>query len=151
MDKDVQKRIKFLTDELLKHQRLYYVEFRPQISDLEYDKLFDELLNLEKKYPTLSDLNSPTKRVGSDLSNEFEEYEHKIQVLSLDKVYSIQHLDDWMDKRSKEVLTDLEYTLEEKYDGASIVLYYKDGELESAVTRGGLHSPSFHPKQQWFL
>lgn len=106
------------------------------ISDREYDRLFDELRELEKRYPDLADPNSPTKRVGSDLSNEFPDFEHRIPVLSLDKVYRMDELKEWTEKRGVEVNRELDFVLEEKYDGASIVLYYRQGELEAAVTRG---------------
>ncbi|MCP4156137.1 MAG: DNA ligase (NAD(+)) LigA, partial [bacterium] len=85
---EIKKKIKELSDELFKHQHLYYVKATPEISDLEYDKLFDQLLELEQKYPDLAAPNSPTKRVGSDLDNDFPEKEHSIPVLSLDKEYT---------------------------------------------------------------
>jgi len=133
---DIKKRIEQLSKELLRHQYLYYVKAEPEISDLEYDRLFDELVELEKKYPEYALPNSPTRRVGSDLDNAFPEKEHTIPVLSLDKEYTIEALEKWLDKTISNAGQALSFVVEEKIDGASIVLYYKNGSLESALTRG---------------
>ena len=133
---DIKKRIEELSKELLRHQYLYYVKAEPEISDREYDRMFDELVELEKKYPELALENSPTKRVGSDLDNAFPEKEHSIPVLSLDKEYSSEELEKWLTKTIKNANRELSFVVEEKIDGASIVLYYKTGQLESALTRG---------------
>lgn len=133
---DIKKRIEELSKELLRHQYLYYVKAEPEISDREYDRMFDELVELEKKYPELALENSPTKRVGSDLDNTFPEKEHTIPVLSLDKEYTSEELEKWLTKTIKNANRDLSFVVEEKIDGASIVLYYKTGQLESALTRG---------------
>ena len=84
----VKKRMARLAEELLRHQHLYYVQSAPEISDGEYDRLFDELLKLEQEYPDFAQANSPSKRIGSDLDNTFPEREHTIPVLSLDKEYT---------------------------------------------------------------
>ncbi len=133
---DIKKRIEALSKELLRHQYLYYVKAEPEIPDKEYDRMYDELVELEKKYPDLVLENSPTKRVGSDLDNTFPEKEHTIPVLSLDKEYTGEELEKWLGKTVKNVDRDLSFVVEEKIDGASIVLYYKTGQLESALTRG---------------
>jgi DNA ligase (NAD+) len=133
---DIENRIRELSSLLLKHQYLYYVKAQPEISDLEYDRLFDELVTLENEYPQLADVNSPTKRVGSDLDNTFPERRHTVPVLSLDKEYSTDELAKWLEKTVKNAERPLGFVVEEKMDGASIVLYYKDGMLEAAVTRG---------------
>jgi DNA ligase (NAD+) len=133
---DIKKRIEELSKELLRHQYLYYVKAEPEISDREYDRMFDELLELEKKYPELTPGNSPTKRVGSDLDNTFPEKKHTIPVLSLDKEYTGEELEKWLTKTIKNAHRGLSFVVEEKIDGASIVLYYKTGQLESALTRG---------------
>ncbi|UCH95893.1 MAG: NAD-dependent DNA ligase LigA [Candidatus Aminicenantes bacterium] len=133
---DIKKRIEELAKELLRHQYLYYVKAQPEISDREYDRLFDELVELEKKYPGYTLENSPTKRVGSDLDNTFPEKEHTIPVLSLDKEYAVEELEKWLAKTIKNADRELSFVVEEKIDGASIVLYYKAGQLESALTRG---------------
>jgi DNA ligase (NAD+) len=133
---DIKEKIEKLTEELLKHQYLYYVNAAPEVSDLEYDRLFDELVELEKKYPEYASENSPTKRVGSDLDNSFPEKAHSIPVLSLDKEYSIGGLEKWLNKTISNADKTLSFVVEEKIDGASIVLYYKAGKLDTALTRG---------------
>jgi DNA ligase (NAD+) len=133
---DTKKKIEELSKEILRHQYLYYVKAQSEISDKEYDRMFDELLELEKKYPELASENSPTKRVGSDLDNAFPEKEHTIPVLSLDKEYTGEELEKWLTKTIKNANQELSFVVEEKIDGASIVLYYKTGQLESALTRG---------------
>ena len=80
----------FLTRELLRHQQLYYVQARPEIRDEEYDRLLDELLRLEQRFPQYASPNSPSRRVGSDLDNAFPEREHALPVLSLDKAYTVE-------------------------------------------------------------
>jgi len=133
---DVKEKINKLSKEVLKHQYLYYVKSMPEISDKEYDKLFDELMRLEKKYPQFAWKNSPTKRVGSDINNDFPIIKHSIPVLSLDKEYSINGIKDWVYKTTKNFGKELSFVVEEKLDGASIVIYYKNGEFDYALTRG---------------
>ncbi|MCX6580101.1 MAG: NAD-dependent DNA ligase LigA [Candidatus Aminicenantes bacterium] len=133
---DIKEKIENLTAELLKHQYLYYVKTAPEIPDKEYDRLFDELAELEKKYPEYASDNSPTKRVGSDLDNTFPEKEHSIPVLSLEKEYTIAGLEKWLAKTIANSDKTLSFVVEEKIDGASIVLYYKAGKLDTALTRG---------------
>lgn len=133
---NAKKRIEQLSEELLKHQYLYYVKAQPEISDREYDRLFDELVELEKKYPEYASENSPTKRVGSDLDNRFPEKEHTVPVLSLDKEYTVEGLEKWLTKTITNANQPLSFVVEEKIDGASIVLYYKTGKLDTALTRG---------------
>lgn len=125
-----------LSAELLHHQYLYYVKAEPIISDMEYDALFDQLLELEKKYPEYASPDSATSRVGSDLDNTFPEKAHTIPVLSLDKEYTAEGLEKWLLKTVTNAGQDLSFVVEEKIDGASIVLYYKQGKLDCALTRG---------------
>ena len=132
MSEEIKKKIKSLESEIRLHQKKYYLENSPTISDRDFDLIFRELIELEKKYPDYVSQNSPTKIVGSDLDNNFEKFKHTIPVLSLDNTYSTQELIDWAVKLSKESI----YSFEWKIDGASIVLYYKNGELDKAVTRG---------------
>jgi len=134
-EKDIDE-IKTLIDLLLKYQHEYYVLNKPSVSDREYDSLFDRLQFLEKKYPQYASENSPVKRVGSDLTSELPDVKHTIPVLSLDKVYNIPDLLKWIEKLKKHSLSTPALIIEEKIDGISIVLYYKDGILERAVTRG---------------
>jgi len=132
----VKKRIEYLVNEVRRHQDLYYKKAQPEISDREYDALFDELLKLERRYPDLALPDSPTKRVGSDLDNEFPEVRHPFPMLSLDKVYTIDELKSWIEKSRNDTGYDISFTVEEKIDGSTIVLHYENGILVRAVTRG---------------
>lgn len=136
IEESPQDAIKRLSLELEKHQHHYYINAKPLISDREYDLLFDQLVELEKKYPQYALPNSPTQRVGSDLTLEFEEVTHTIPVLSLDKAYSVGEVINWSQKIARQKAQGLSLVVEEKIDGISIVLYYKEGLLERAVTRG---------------
>jgi DNA ligase (NAD+) len=133
---DYRKRMEELAAELLRHQYLYYVRSRPEIGDDEYDRMFDELLRLEKKFPQYTSPNSPSRRIGSDLDNTFPEKEHGVPVLSLDKLYHPEAVVKWMLKTAAAAGGECGFTVEEKIDGASIVLYYAGGELQYALTRG---------------
>ncbi len=133
---EIKKRMEYLASEIRRHQELYYIKAQPEISDREYDALFDELLELERKYPELALPDSPTKRVGSDLDNEFPEVRHPYPMLSLDKVYNTAELKKWIDKLMDEVDENVSFTVEEKIDGSTIVLHYENGVLMRAVTRG---------------
>ncbi len=134
--KDYISRARELRALLTEYQRAYYVTGRPLVSDLEYDRLFDELSRLEAEHPELRTPDSPTQRVGSDLSSDFPEVEHTIPVLSLDKAYSDEEILSWITKTTKNTGENLSFVLEEKLDGFSIVLYYEKGVLSRAVTRG---------------
>ena len=132
----IKKEIERLSEKLLFHQDLYYIKSTPEISDREYDSYFDKLLQLEKKYPEFAYENSPTRRVGVDLDNRFIEKEHKIPVLSLDKEYTIDGINKWIKKNIDFAEKQIGFIIEEKMDGASIVLYYEKGYLKEALTRG---------------
>ena len=136
MRMDYLSRSRELRELLTEYQKAYYVTGRPLVSDLEYDRLFDELLLLEKEHPELRTPDSPTQRVGSDLSSDFPEVEHTIPVLSLDKAYSDTEILSWIEKTIRNTGENLSFVLEEKLDGFSIVLYYEKGLLSRAVTRG---------------
>ncbi len=125
-----------LNDKLLAYQKAYYVDAQPLVSDREYDRLFDRLQQIEKAYPSLCFPNSPTHRVGSDLSSDFPEIEHTIPVLSLDKAYDTELIKSWIEKCENKEEKELSFVLEQKIDGISIVLYYEKGELVRGVTRG---------------
>ena len=122
---------------LHKYNQLYYVQNSPVISDYEFDSLMRELSDLELKHPELYDSNSPTQRVGSDLSKGFEQSRHQYPMLSLDNTYSEQEVREWF-QRVRTGLGDEEFEIccELKYDGLSISLIYEDGKLVKAVTRG---------------
>jgi DNA ligase (NAD+) len=121
---------------LARYQHEYYVLARPSVGDQEYDRLFDRLLELEKRFPELRRSDSPTLRVGSDLTQELPEVPHTIPVLSLDKAYTAADLTAWIEKSRRNTGRPLSFVVEEKIDGASIVLYYEGGLLARAVTRG---------------
>ncbi|HTP57847.1 MAG TPA: NAD-dependent DNA ligase LigA [Spirochaetia bacterium] len=134
--KEAEKRARELVRLLTQYQKAYYIESRPMVSDREYDSLNDELIAIEKQFPDLVLPDSPTRRVGSDLSQDLPEAHHTIPVLSLDKAYAAQDLMDWTAKAGRNAGQSLSYICEEKIDGASIVLYYENGLLSRAVTRG---------------
>jgi len=113
-----------------------YAAGRPQVSDLEYDRLFDELKAFEAAHPEARLTWSPTQRVGSDLSSDFPEVRHTVPVLSLDKAYTSDEVFAWLDKTAKLTNEVLTVTAEQKMDGLSLVLYYEEGVLVRAVTRG---------------
>ena len=133
---DYHSRARELHGLLTEYQRAYYIDGRPLVSDLEYDRLFDELSRIEAEHPETRTPDSPTQRVGSDLSSDFPEVEHTIPVLSLDKAYSDTEILSWITKTTKNTGENLSFVLEEKLDGFSIVLYYEKGLLARAVTRG---------------
>lgn len=137
-NKDI-NRIKELVDLINYHDILYYSKNKPEISDYNYDLLYKELLNLEEKHPEFTLPNSPTKRVGNDLTKNFETQQHKRPMLSLDNTYNKNELVDWVNK-TKETLKDFSitptFTTELKYDGIAISIIYKNGELNQAITRG---------------
>jgi len=130
------REIEQLSETLNRYQHEYYVLSRPTVSDAEYDRLFDRLMQLEREYPEARRTDSPTQRVGSDLTQELPEVSHTIPVLSLDKAYGAQDLEAWMVKTVRNAGRPLSFMVEEKIDGASIVLYYEQGLLVRAVTRG---------------
>jgi len=131
-----EQRIISLRKELERYNHSYYILDKPSISDFEFDKLLDELQELENKFPRLFDINSPTERVGDGLISSFETIDHKYPMLSLGNTYSEDDLFDF-DKRIKKIInTDFEYVCELKYDGVSISLIYENGKLVQALTRG---------------
>lgn len=130
------ERIIELRELLHKYNNLYYVQNAPVISDIEFDKLMHELIDLEERHPELYDQNSPTQRVGSDLSKGFEQAEHRYPMLSLDNTYNEQEVRDFFQRVSGLLNEPFEICCELKYDGLSISLIYEDGKLVQAVTRG---------------
>ncbi len=134
---EAQERISKLTTELNRHNYLYYVKAAPEISDYAFDLMLKELEQLEKEFPQLADPNSPTKRVGGDITKKFPTAEHRYPMLSLDNTYNEDDLLDF-DRRVRETLKtdEVEYVCELKIDGAAISLTYANGQLQRAVTRG---------------
>ncbi len=135
------ERIEELRRLLHEHNRRYYIQNDPIISDQEFDALMNELQTLEQRHPELYDANSPTQRVGSDLNGNFEQVEHKYPMLSLSNTYNEHDVASWYDsvKRGLKGET-FEICCEIKFDGLSISLIYVDGRLIRGVTRGdGIH------------
>ncbi len=135
---EAKSKIEALRKELSQHNYNYYVLSQPVINDFEYDMMLKELQALEDNFPEFDDPNSPTKRVGDDRNQKFEQVEHKYPMLSLGNTYNIQELQDF-DKRIKRIIGEdikYKYVCELKYDGTAISLSYKNGKLEKAVTRG---------------
>lgn len=129
------ERIDTLRKLLEYHNYKYYVENAPEITDFEFDRLMHELEALERTHPEWYDPNSPTQRVGQDINREFTQVLHKYPMLSLGNTYSEVELREF-DQRVRKTAGEVQYVCELKYDGTSISLTYKDGELVQAVTRG---------------
>ncbi|WP_090229061.1 NAD-dependent DNA ligase LigA [Lutibacter maritimus] len=134
---NIEQKINELREELNRHNYNYYVLDNPTISDFEFDKKLKELEKLEIENPQFFDANSPTQRVGGEITKNFATITHKNRMYSLDNSYSKEDLLDWEKRIQKIIGTEsITYTCELKYDGASINLSYKNGILENAVTRG---------------
>lgn len=132
----IKKYIKNLRNELREHNYNYYVLDNATVSDYDFDIKLKELQDLEEKHPEFFDENSPTQRVGGEVTKNFETIAHQYRMYSLDNSYSKEDLQDWEARIKKLVDGDVHYTCELKYDGASISLTYEDGKLVKAVTRG---------------
>ena len=138
MDKgSAEKRIKQLRDEIRHHDYLYYVLDKPEISDAKYDKLMNELKNLEEQYPVLITADSPTQRVGAAPLQEFGTIVHKKPMLSLDTALEKEEIIRFDERIKKEIdLKNVEYTAEPKLDGLSVELIYENGFFIKGSTRG---------------
>ena len=130
------ERIDFLRREIEEHNNRYYVLNQPSISDFEYDILLNDLNTLEKKFPEFRTEDSPTRHIGSDITTEFEQYEHKYPMLSLGNTYNEEELREFDTRIRKTTSQPIEYVCELKFDGASISITYKNGSLFRAITRG---------------
>lgn len=138
MPSEIKIKIDSLREKIREHDYKYYVLAEPAVSDEEYDKLVKELEKLEAEHPDLITPDSPTQRVGKDLTKDFKPVRHKVPMLSLANTYSEEELYDF-DKRVKDTLPEnekVEYIVEFKIDGASVSLNYVDGILKTAATRG---------------
>ena len=131
-----EQQIKALRDELREHNYRYYILDKPTISDFEFDQKLKLLQELEKKHPEYYDPNSPSLRVGGEVTKNFQTIAHRYRMYSLENSYSKEDLTDWENRIRKLVDGEIEYTCELKYDGASISLTYENGQLLKAVTRG---------------
>ncbi|MCB1134524.1 MAG: NAD-dependent DNA ligase LigA, partial [Verrucomicrobiae bacterium] len=144
-------RIRELRSELERHNRLYYTQATPEISDAEYDKLFRELEDLETKHPEFADPNSPTQRVGGQPIEGFQQLRHLVPMLSIDDVFELSEegmKEAGTDRPEKELVDfyqrlrkglgreDIAVTVEPKIDGVAVSLVYRNGELAYAATRG---------------
>ncbi|MEM7698186.1 MAG: NAD-dependent DNA ligase LigA, partial [Verrucomicrobiota bacterium] len=126
-----------LSREIESHNRLYYDEAEPEISDAEYDALYRSLEELEAAHPELASPNSPTRRVGGTVLDAFEQRAHEVPMLSIDDVFSEAELGDFFGRLSRSLGEEkIPVTIEPKIDGVAVALHYRDGDLEYAVTRG---------------
>jgi DNA ligase (NAD+) len=133
---DAKLRIDELTAEINKHNYNYYILSQPTISDFDFDKILKELEALEQQFPHLADPDSPTQKVGGDITREFQQVNHKYPMMSLGNTYSEEELRDFDERVQKGVGNDVEYVCELKYDGLAISITYENGKLLRAVTRG---------------
>lgn len=134
---DGKERIKELRDLLHRYNYLYYVKNQPEISDQEFDALMHELMDLEALYPEMADPTSPSQRVGSDLSNDFRQVEHRYPMLSLANTYNRAEVEAFYHRVSEGLGgQSFQICCELKFDGLSISLTYEDGRLVRGVTRG---------------
>ena len=132
----IKNRIKELTNELNQHNYNYYVLNKSEITDYDFDVLLKELQQLENENPTYAFPNSPTKRVGGDITKAFETVLHRFPMLSLSNSYSKEEIEEFDTRIRKLVDGDMEYVCELKYDGVAISITYENGELTKAITRG---------------
>ena len=137
MEKNVEERIEELVKLINYHNYMYYVENNPIISDVEYDRLYRELAELESRYPSLQKENSPIRKVGGKPQKGFSPVEHKIPMLSIENTYSAEELISF-DSRVKKAtgISDIDYVVELKYDGVAVSLIYRNGRLERGASRG---------------
>lgn len=133
---NIEERINWLREELSQHNYSYYVLDKPEISDYDFDKMLEELQQLENEHPEFYDPNSPSQRVGGEVTKNFETLVHEYPMYSLSNSYSKEELEDWEKRVMKLVDGAVEFVCELKFDGASISLTYEKGELLKAVTRG---------------
>ncbi|MBE6313190.1 MAG: NAD-dependent DNA ligase LigA [Bacteroidales bacterium] len=133
---DIKSRIDYLRAELERHNYNYYVLSAPEISDYDFDQMMKELQRLEEENPQYFDENSPTQRVGNDISEDFVQVYHKYPMLSLGNTYSEGEITDFYNRVKRQLNTEFEIVCELKFDGTSISLTYEDGRLTQAVTRG---------------
>ena len=133
----IQEEYKKLVDKINYHARMYYVLDNPEISDAEYDRIFDRLLQIEKEYPDIVTADSPSRRVGGEPLPQFETVTHNIRMLSLQKVTTEDEFIEF-DERVKKGLGesgDIEYVVEPKLDGLAVELVYKEGMFVLGSTR----------------
>ena len=137
MNDPILEKIQTLREELNQHNYDYYVLDTPSISDYEFDQKLKALQELEKQYPQYNDTNSPSVRVGGQITKNFPTVTHEFRMYSLDNSYSKEELEEWEKRVLKLLGTEkVSFVCELKYDGASIDLTYRQGKLVQATTRG---------------
>lgn len=137
MSPEVRRQWQELADEVREHQFRYYIKDAPIVSDAEFDKMFNDLVALEERYPELRVPDSPTQLVGgAGFATDFTEAEHLERMLSLDDVFDRDELVAWSNRVEKEIGCEPYYLCELKIDGVALSLVYRDGRLERAATRG---------------
>ena len=143
-EEDVRNRVDYLRSELRRHNRLYYEQAEPEISDAEYDALFLELEKLEKAHPELAEPDSPTRRVGGAPLQGFNQIRHAVPMLSIDDIFEQrdapvpdEELVEFYNKLVKALKTEtVPVSVEPKIDGVALSIMYRDGRLAYAATRG---------------
>lgn len=133
---EIKEQILKLREKIEYHDKKYYIDDSPQISDYDYDMLYTELYNLEQKYPEFSTPDSPTQRVGGKPLEDFEKYPHSIQMQSLSDVFSKEELLEFDNRVSTQLESNYEYVVEKKIDGLSVSLEYENGLFIRGLTRG---------------
>ena len=133
---NIEERINHLRKLITYHSKRYYENDAPEISDFEYDKMFEELKTLEKENPEFYSLTSPTQRVGGAALDKFEKVKHEVKMASLTDVFDIESLRAFIRKTKEEVGADTEFSVEPKIDGLSVSLKYENGVLSVGATRG---------------
>jgi len=133
---EVKERMRFLTEEINRHNHLYYADVSPEITDYEFDMLLKELLVLENQHPELAEPDSPTQRVGGAITKSFVTVQHRYQMLSLANSYSREDIEDFDQRIRKTISVPFTYVCELKYDGAAVGLIYRDGIFSQGLTRG---------------
>ncbi len=137
MQNEIKNKIDSLTEQLIFHNRKYYIENNPIISDFEYDKLLKELTALENENPLLAREDSPARSVGNDILSGFKQVKHLRPMKSLENTYSNEDILEWYQKLIKIIPADkLEFAVELKIDGVAVSLVYENGNFKQALTRG---------------
>jgi len=133
---DAKNRIDELSSELSEHNHRYYVLSEPSISDLEFDRMLEELIALETEFPEFLSPESPSQRVGGTVTKDFLTVKHKYPMMSLSNSYSKEEMQEFMARIDKALERDVEYVCELKFDGVAIGIRYVDGKMTQAITRG---------------
>ncbi|MGM0419718.1 MAG: NAD-dependent DNA ligase LigA [Bacillota bacterium] len=135
---EARDKIQELREEIRYHEKKYYVEDNPVISDSEYDELMNQLIELENEFPELKTENSPSARVGGTPLDSFDKVKHSQQVLSLDNAFSAEELKDFSRRIEKKISSQVnyDYLVEHKIDGLALIITYENGKLIQAATRG---------------